>query len=284
MYECEQPRSPACDLLAAEYVFAKTMPNDPHYYTHRKTWRDVERFDAAVAWVDAVDGDREVYRGRPARVRFLNGWKYWALPGVGERWGSAKSIINRKPQPPPSTAAQAYDVIAEQYDDLFDSPEDMQESRAVCSMAAAMLPSGGRLLDVGCGTGLMLDFTNVAKADYLGIDPSRRMLERLKAKHPGAEAVNTDVAHFHDCQGFDFVTALFGSASYLLADEWHKLKALLRPQGRLLAMFYADEYVPVTYQRSRVTVPHNALSTYDFTGCRLEAFKASFVMAEYAKG
>ena len=69
---------------------------------------------------------------------------------------------------------QAFDPIADSYDQWYDAPE----GRAVFSAELACLrllctPCGGRSLEVGVGTGRFTSALGVAE----GVDPSGQMLE-----------------------------------------------------------------------------------------------------------
>lgn len=52
---------------------------------------------------------------------------------------------------------------------------------------------GDKILDVGCGSGRLLDFFGEQKIDYLGIDPSERMIDNAKKLHPNFDFVLGDV-------------------------------------------------------------------------------------------
>ena len=78
-------------LLAQQWIFAKTMPDNPHWYTLRKNW---ER-DADFAWtVETIRryGYEEIYEGRSYTVLNIDDMKYWTMGApVAET-----ILINRK--------------------------------------------------------------------------------------------------------------------------------------------------------------------------------------------
>jgi hypothetical protein len=79
--------------IAANYwVFASTMPENPHYYVMLKAstdWREHLRF---LRWIRR--GVAEVWRdGRRYPYRYVDGYRYWAMPDPS--W----TIINRERQP-----------------------------------------------------------------------------------------------------------------------------------------------------------------------------------------
>lgn len=151
-------------------------------------------------------------------------------------------------------AVNQYDAIAENYDSLFKDNASIEENSKIASM---LLDISGIILDVGCGTGLFLDILKVSSDEYFGIDPSNKMLEIFRKKHPGYhnlcipfEMLNLKFVVFNT------IVALFGSASYI------EIEALTDvPKGKILfLMFYKETYHPVTYKRS---------------GCELEYYEHS---------
>jgi hypothetical protein len=82
---------PSTYIGAHKWVFARTMPENPHEYVliRRSTdWREHLRF---LRWI-RVWGDNELYRGVNYRYRTIGEWRYWAL-------GPNDTIINRRRAP-----------------------------------------------------------------------------------------------------------------------------------------------------------------------------------------
>ena len=108
-----------------------------------------------------------------------------------------------------------YDDIASKYDALFSDEKSCAENNEVGDM---LLPLNGSVLDIGCGTGLLTEIIKVSPKDYLGIDPSKGMLNQFKNKHPEFtgrllnEPFNRKILN---CNGFNNIVSLFGSPSYL---------------------------------------------------------------------
>lgn len=147
-----------------------------------------------------------------------------------------------------------YDDIASKYDTLFRDETSLVEDREVGEM---LPPLTGSTLDIGCGTGLLTEIAKVYPESYLGIDPSKGMLEQFVKKHP--EFSKRIVCEPFDgknidCRNFDNIVALFGSPSYL---SRYAVLAISRCKARKFLMFYKEKYHPVTYEKCEVEFEHN---------------------------
>jgi len=76
----------------------------------------------------------------------------------------------------------------------------------------------GTVLDIGSGTGFLLDYIDIHSDHYLGIDPSEGMTKMLKLKHPNHKVLISTVKE-QQIETFDLVVALHGSADYLTKEE-----------------------------------------------------------------
>lgn len=134
----------------------------------------------------------------------------------------------------------AYDTVSHHYDALYQSQEAVAENMAIFGRIGFHVNKYESVLDVGCGTGLFLDYANPKQ--YLGIDPSGEMIRELHRKHPHAPAMITPFEHFHTPAKFDLVCGLFGSPSYIDPDHIDRLARMAK--RRLFLMFYAKGYRP----------------------------------------
>ena len=77
-------------LLGARWVFARTMPNNPHWWTQRKDWRSTVAFDDVVLYVRAHG--YKLRFGRTDYICFdIGPHRYWTMGSpLGQTW-----IINR---------------------------------------------------------------------------------------------------------------------------------------------------------------------------------------------
>lgn len=227
-------------LLPRRWVFAKTMANHPHWYTLRREWADDQLFDEVIQTI-RDHGYTEYFYRKPYTMLNLNGMKYWT---VGQE-APVEPLINRTHIMSPAD----YDQIAGQYDHLHIAPECLTENKEVIKRLSYQ---GGSVLDIGCGTGLLLDY--LAPDEYTGIDPSAGMLRILSQKHPEARVIKT---RFEEYVGrADLVVSLFGAANYITPQAISNLPRVVAPGGRWFIMFYKDEYHPVTYERAGVEVKH----------------------------
>ena len=242
-------------LRSHPWQFARTMPDNPHHYTLVKTWPRPSEFFWCVETMRA-HGYEEWYGGKPYVMFNVNEHKYWTMGAVVRE----TILINRKALAPGVEPPAHYDALAADYDAAFSDPESLAENEAVMSLIGgddSVPPSIGSsaidaltILDIGCGTGLFLDYFQ--PRGYTGIDPSFAMLEHLRIKHPGYadRVLPTGLERFAGAEvSYDLLLCLFGSAAYIDPDHLRAATRFLRPGGRYVVMFMEDGYVPVTYER-----------------------------------
>jgi hypothetical protein len=223
-----------------EFVFAKTMPEIPHWYTMRRSWAADGSFDEAVALQRRIGYVRSwppgAARGRKYTYLNLNGFKYWTM---GEPV-AACPLMNRAAV---SYPGNPFDSVAAVYDDRFADPEHRREDDELMGLLDIM--SGERVLDIGSGTGVLLDRHQIDPDLYVGCEPSSGMRAVFTAKHPGHTVIP---APLEDCAAgqFDLIVALYGTASYLSPEALATLNDRLALDGRMFLMFYEDGYEPVS--------------------------------------
>jgi hypothetical protein len=154
----------------------------------------------------------------------------------------------------PSTVSgieTVYDSLATAYYQLHPASDKMTKTLrgAVASLSGDFPPA---VLDVGCGTGRVLDLGVTTPDRYAGVDPSQPMLNQLVRKHPniGAlypmrieQALATEL--FTPGQ-FEIVTALLSDADRL-DDE--AIAGLARIASRGLIVASGDELTVVDTRR-----------------------------------
>lgn len=169
--------------------------------------------------------------------------------------------------------ARQYDCIASDYDSFFRDRKSLKENIEVRDMLGYC---DGSILDVGCGTGLLIELVNITPSKYVGVDPSRLMLSKFVLNHPeyiGSLVYGTFEGSGHLVDRCDTVVSMFGSMSYVSSES---LKELAHKGKRLFLMFYKPEYTPVTYIKSGVFVEHAQHTQEDlaaiFQGYTVEPF------------
>ena len=78
-------------------------------------------------------------------------------------------------------SVRVYDLIAEDYAAEFSKPSIMMDE------FLALLPSGGKLVDIGCGHGVDCANAHSKGFDIVGIDLSEQMLSIARRNHPNID-------------------------------------------------------------------------------------------------
>lgn len=129
-----------------------------------------------------------------------------------------------------------YDEIAEIYDHRYDRDRGRIYYSHISRQVMEQIPEGGRLLDLGCGTGLFVRRYVAAGGWAVGLDISRGMIRKARDR-----CVNSQFT-VGDAQCLPFAACSFDAVSSLLAFSYVKepemmLKEafrVLRPGGALV--------------------------------------------------
>jgi SAM-dependent methyltransferase len=131
-----------------------------------------------------------------------------------------------------------FDEIAAVYDESLPAHVVEHYLRKRTAFVAALCPAG-RLLDVGCGTGVLAGRLADRGYEVVGVDPSEGMLEIMRAQRPGVEAVQASGAALPlESDGFDLVLTV--AALHHVAEPEAVRKTLgemtrvSKPSGRIL--------------------------------------------------
>lgn len=168
------------------------------------------------------------------------------LPIYGFGSGRYHSVYNMQD----STEASPYDVIAEQYDQLFDEVNPYYahiEKRERQLFDRWILPTRSRApaMDIGCGTGLHTRWLAERGYAVCGVDSSARMIAVAKRKSfdLGAQVrfEHWDAASLgaQHRSGYDVIVCLGSTLNHLTnwPSFFKEAAACLRPGGRMIFNF-----------------------------------------------
>lgn len=231
------------NLERAPYQYAFTYPNIPHYYTLARKWADYkDEVSEELSWTVREMRKHDVMRpfmGREQHYLDVNGFSYWTMGPRDED----DFLINRQ-YSTHGAYDSPFDAIAHRYDDSGKPWRVVKAERK--ALYGPARPSG-RVLDVGCGTGILVDFCyrETDRGRYVGIDPIAGMLAKFALKHPDYEAeatlLRTTFEDYETPLRFDTIVAMAGAGSHVAGvDIVEKARHLLAPGGRALLMFYRD--------------------------------------------
>lgn len=230
------------------------MPQNPHEYTLRKQWDSEDDFVEAVQLIRDY-GYVTKFQGRKYTQFNVLGHFYWSMGAPLP----VTILINRACIDKDVKAP--YDGISEFYDDWFLKPEYEQENADLVALLKPYLD--GKSLDIGCGTGLLVDLLNLSPDRYTGIDPSRMMLSKFKSKHPHYEVVQSRYEDF-PFEGFDSIISLYGSFNYCEPSSANQIINQLSAGGKYFLMLFNNDYNPVTHKLANCSIPYYKLSDYSF--------------------
>ncbi len=75
-----------------------------------------------------------------------------------------------------------YDTIADVYDHHYDKPRGRCYHTHISTYIMSVLPKGGILLDIGCGTGLFVERYINAGGSAIGLDISSNMIQKARRR------------------------------------------------------------------------------------------------------
>ena len=141
-----------------------------------------------------------------------------------------------------------------------------------------IIPSGSRVLEVGCGTGELLNSVN---PEYgVGIDFSERMIDIAKAQFPDLTFIQCNAEELNLEQKFDYIIL-----SDLVSSLWdiqkviHNLRKVSHERTRIIISFYNSLWEPILKSGEKLGLKkkqpnQNWLSIKDITNLlELEGFQ-----------
>ena len=136
-----------------------------------------------------------------------------------------------------------YDNMANVYDNVYVGKREKQEDKLTNEYLLIHNLLQGSVLDLGCGTGNILDYKHNI-TEYYGIDISKKMLKIHKKRHKDSfiNLINDDMSNQKNYpdKKFDNIVSTFGSISYLKNPEKLPkiLKKCLKENGKAYLMGY----------------------------------------------
>ena len=132
-----------------------------------------------------------------------------------------------------------FDEVAAVYDETLPSHVVEHYLGKRTRFLLAHCPPPATVLDVGCGTGTLAARLSDSGYDVVGLDPSRGMLEVLRERAPGVEAVHGSATEIPFSDG-EFDLSLSVATLHHIADRVEVRRALaemtrvVRPGGHVL--------------------------------------------------
>ena len=160
-----------------------------------------------------------------------------------------------------------FDAVAEFYDETYSTPADLADSDVIFARARALARKvPGTFIDLGCGTGIALDW-NVCPPDwYVGIDPSEGMIRVAGRRHLREMFSTGDDRNLPDWQA-GFILGGFGPLQYVEPERLTEFSLNvhdgLRVGGRFLLMGRAQpRETRITGGRSYVYGPETLSAAF----------------------
>jgi ubiquinone/menaquinone biosynthesis C-methylase UbiE len=151
------------------------------------------------------------------------------------------------------TQEQHFDTVAADYDDTIPSHVMAHLTRRRVELATLLLPAGGRVLDVGCGTGTFLK-SLPERYERVGVDVSAAMLSSaasmgIEAHHATADHLPFEDASFELVATFAVLHHLIDPA--VVRGALQEMCRVVRPGGAVIVWDHnpLNPYWPLLMRR-----------------------------------
>jgi SAM-dependent methyltransferase len=140
------------------------------------------------------------------------------------------------------------------YDRIYQAKDYAAESQRLVELIRRQFEvSGGKLLDVACGTGRHIEYLK-GHFEVQGVDLSEELLETARQRNPGIRFRAADMLDFDLQEQFEVVVCLFSAIGYVKTlDNLHNavgcMARHLRPGGGLIIEPW---FTPETWQPGSV--------------------------------
>ncbi len=174
---------------------------------------------------------------------------------------------------------QNYDEIAENYDAIFSDDQALQENDEIRKLLELALKGRGNapILDIGAGTGLFLDLIPKRNHLYMGIEPSSKMIEKFKKKHPFNTVMQMKLEGIVKPPDGIVYICLFGGLNYVEPDFINK-NSLQMEKHPFFLMFYKEDYYPVVYVETGIELQHFCVTEYDLPAHKVIDFNDHLIL------
>jgi SAM-dependent methyltransferase len=108
---------------------------------------------------------------------------------------------------------------------------------------AHKLVGSGRVLDAGCGEGVLIDYLDLGRLDYVGFDISETAISRARLRAPGARLLISGIDEFPIDQERPYDAIIFNEVLYTLRDPmgaFDRFRGILRPGGIAIVSLYQN--------------------------------------------
>jgi SAM-dependent methyltransferase len=145
----------------------------------------------------------------------------------------------------------AYDPVASFYDRHWGVEFSRFTKAAFDTHLQPVLSEGATVLDLCCGTGLILAHLEALGLQATGVDESSKMLALARSIAPRASLVQADMSEFRSALRFDAVVSFYNSLNHARSFEHlratlENIESHLKPGGYLLF----DYMLPETFELS----------------------------------
>lgn len=144
-----------------------------------------------------------------------------------------------------TTPKQIYNRLSKIYDNCYKEPIHRIEDEFVYKCLAENGFTEGKILDIGSGTGALLNHIGINPDNYKGLDISENMLEISSQKFPDHKFIMGTMSNMpFDDNSFDNIISLFGSFSYSLnfPKTILEIRRVLKPNSKFFIMAYGNKY------------------------------------------
>jgi ubiquinone/menaquinone biosynthesis C-methylase UbiE len=147
------------------------------------------------------------------------------------------------PAKDPETITKWYDALSKNYDELYGEEQDKKHAKVSQLLGDREF---NIIVDVGCGTGKLLELLSHRSQVGLGIDLSIQMLNKAKERmtNTGIQLVRADASHLPlQDQIADGVTSVSMTESGpVLEEHFNELSRIATKDATLIMTIFDDKY------------------------------------------